>query len=56
MYGGLGAYRVWLTLGGLPSEQVYGMGLVSTDSEANLLAQPGKVHCNYIFTFQRATK
>ena len=44
MYGGLGAYRVWLTLGGLPSEQVYGMGLVATDSEAVLLAQPGKVH------------
>jgi hypothetical protein len=56
MYGGLGAYSVWLTFGGLPSERVYGMGLVATTSEGVLIAEPGRVHCNYLITFQRATK
>ena len=56
MYGGLGAYSVWLNLGGLPSERVVGMGLVSTTSDGVLLAQPGRVHCNFLLTFQRATK
>lgn len=56
MYGGLGAYSIWITFGGLPSERVYGMGLVSTTSEAVLLAQPGRVHVNFLITFQRATK
>ena len=56
MYGGLGAYSVWLTFGGLPSERVVGMGLVSTTSDGVLLAQAGRVHCNFLLTFQRATK
>jgi hypothetical protein len=56
MYGGLGAYSVWLTYGGLPSERVVGMGLVATTSEAVLIAEAGKVHCNFLITFQRATK
>ncbi|MDP3046082.1 MAG: hypothetical protein Q8O07_01205, partial [Chloroflexota bacterium] len=53
MYGGLGSYTIWLTLDGLSSDQVAGMGLVATDSEGNLLPQPGRVHVNYLITFRR---
>ena len=56
MYGGLGSYSVWITQGGLPSERVSGMGLVATTSEGVLIAQAGRVHCNYKITFQRATR
>jgi hypothetical protein len=56
MTGGLGAYTIWITVDGLPSERVYGMGLVSTTSDGVLLNQPGRVHCNFLITFQRATK
>jgi hypothetical protein len=56
IYAGLGAYSVWLTQSGLPSERVYGMGLVATTSEGVLIAQPGKVHANFKITYQRARK
>jgi hypothetical protein len=56
MYNGLGSYTIKLTLEGFPSDQVAGMGLVATDSEGNLIAEAGKVHCNYLFTFQRTTR
>lgn len=56
MYGGLGSYSVWITLEGLPTERVSGMGLVATTSEGVLISQSGRVHCNYLITFQRATK
>ena len=56
MYGGLGSYTVTLTLDGLSSDQVAGMGLVATDSEGNLLPLPGRVHVNYLFTFRRTTR
>jgi hypothetical protein len=52
----LGAYTVWITFGGLPSERVYGMGLVATDPAGTLLRQPGRMHVNYLITFQRATR
>jgi hypothetical protein len=57
MYNGLGSYSIWLTFGGLPSERLYGMGLVAADGiSAPLLAEPGKIHVNYLFTFQRTTR
>ena len=57
IYGGLGSYSVWITQGGLPSERVYGMGLVASDgTDAPLLAEPGKVHVNYLITFRRTTR
>lgn len=57
MYGTLGSYTAWITLGGLPSERVYGMGLVDTTDDGVLTNEHGgKVHCNYKITFQRATK
>lgn len=56
MYEGLGSYTIWLTLYGLPSERVSGMGLCATDPEGNLIPEPGHVHCNYLFTFRRTTR
>jgi len=57
MYGGLGAYSLWITLGGIPSDQVTGMGLVAADGISSaLLAQPGKIHVNYLLTFQRRVR
>ena len=54
MYGGLGAYTVALTLNGLPSDTVVGMGMVAADGiSAPLLAQAGKIHVNYLLTFQQ---
>ncbi|MDP3047132.1 MAG: hypothetical protein Q8O07_06595, partial [Chloroflexota bacterium] len=50
------SYTIWLTLDGLSSDQVAGMGLVATDSEGNLLPQPGRVHVNYLITFRRTTR
>jgi hypothetical protein len=53
----LGAYTIWLTFEGLPSERVYGMGLVASDgTDAPLLAEPGSVHVNYLITFRRTTR
>ncbi len=57
IYGPLGSYSTWITVGGLPSERVYGMGLVASDgTDAPLLAEGGRVHVNYLLTFQRATR
>ncbi len=56
MYGGLGSYTVTLTLDGLSSDQVAGMGLVAVSSGGVLLPLPGNVHVNYLFTFRRATR
>jgi CRP-like cAMP-binding protein len=54
MYGGLGAYTVWLTINGMPSDQVTGMGMVADDgTNSTLVAQAGKIHVNYLLTFQK---
>ncbi len=57
MYGGLGGYNLVITLGGIPSDQVVGMGLVAADGiSAPLAAQSGKIHVNYLLTFQRRAR
>jgi hypothetical protein len=56
MFGGLGSYTVTLTLDGLSSDQVAGMGLVDATPGGVLLPSPGHVHCNYLFTFRRTTR
>jgi hypothetical protein len=56
IYGGLGSYSVWITQGGLPSERVSGMGLVDTNDAGSLIRKSGKMHVNFLITFQRATK
>jgi hypothetical protein len=55
MYKGLGSYTIWLTLDGLDSDRVAGMGLVQTTGDPPVLTDlpGGKVHCNYLFTFRR---
>jgi hypothetical protein len=46
-----------ITLGGIPSDAVNGMGLVAADGiSAPLLAQGGKIHVNYLLTFQRRAR
>ncbi len=47
MYGGLGSYSVWITVGGLPSDKVTGMGMIG---------QWGKEHVNFMLTFRRARR
>ena len=57
MYGGLGAYNVWLTLGGIPSDKVTGMGMVKADGISSpLIAEAGKIHVSYLLTFQRRVR
>ena len=57
IYGPLGSYSVWITVGGLPSERVTRMGLVASDgTDAPLLAEGGRVHVNYLLTFRRTTR
>jgi hypothetical protein len=57
IYGPLGSYSAWITVGGLPSERVTRMGLVASDgTDAPLLAEGGKVHVNYLITFRRTTR
>ncbi len=54
MYSGLGSYTIWLNLNGLPSDVLAGMGLVEADGvSAPLVALPGKIHVNYLFTYRR---
>jgi hypothetical protein len=50
----LGAYSLWLTLDGLPSDKLAGMGMVATDANGNLIAEPGPCHVNYLFTYRRS--
>ena len=53
IYGGLGSYSIWMTANGLSSDRISGMGLVASDgTDAPLLAEPGKVHVNFLFTYR----